>query len=417
MCCHNEGSMIRRAADRPFRGASALLVRSAQLALIVALAACSSVSDQRIGRVLDDSPEAGGFDASVTDAPISDPGDVRASDARASDASACGQQSAPVVDEPELALYILLDRSSAMRGSALGNDPWNAVQPALQAYVAKASPSLIVGLAYFPAEDPTPCPCSGMPKNCSCRDRVLCTPEAYDPKVPVAPLSPEQSTRLTASLEGTEPNNVYGGMAPAMKQSDAYLQSWQKREPHKKAVRVIITASSPFDNSCLGDAGGGGDAIFAAKQSAFRTYVVAVGNVGGDPRGFGGEPPGLDQLADEGSARHPSIFDFGDRPFDGLAKILDDIVKWEKGCDYNVSGVDAATVQLELTLPRDDQPIPITMTNAKTRQGCDNIPFGFGWYKDKTLERVSLCDGTCKRMHEEGSIPSVVTHCPDSITH
>jgi hypothetical protein len=184
------------------------------------------------------------------------------------------------------------------------------------------------------------------------------------------------------------------------------MVDWQKANPKKKVVRVLIAGGSPWTNGC-GDTALP-DVVNGAGSSRFRTYVISLD----------WNATVLHEIATAGGTgtRAIHVDPHNDTRMD-LFAAMRQIVDAEKGCDFLVpDGVlaDHQHLDAKVSFPADAGAVVANfpLEDVANRQACDTA----AWYINPGVpSRVSLCDDICSQVNKFSGQVKVTTHC-DQVT-
>jgi hypothetical protein len=305
-----------------------------------------------------------------------DPIDLNTGNVDEGDPEACVATSA-TADEVALDLIILLDRSGSMYGQN-----WSGSTTALKQFIKdKDSDGINVGILYFPVDSPP--------------DGLVCNHYHYDDLVVPLGTLPENSSKLTGSIDAQSPN---GGSTPMFGALEgALFAATARKDANPKHKVVLVFASDGDPNSCTGNendintiAGLAGSAL---NYNGVETYVIAIA---------GASVANLNKIAKAGGTGE--AFDVtGDVSL--FADKMSQIREKALACEYAVPE-PPGNMPLEL----DKVAVKLAAGDGTTKEfpradDASNCGEGAGWYYDdpETPTKIKLCPASCSEVQADAA--------------
>ncbi|WP_437588000.1 vWA domain-containing protein [Sorangium sp. So ce1000] len=292
--------------------------------------------------------------------------------------AACGLVTEEASAVP-LNLYIMMDKSSSMRGDdPMVADKWTSAKAGLTAFVNSARfAGVRVALRFFPrAADDVP----------------ACDQEAYKaPLVPFGPL-PENAGAIVAAMEDESPDGASTPIYPAL--GGALLQGIEvaKNRPGEASAVLLVTDGQPQGPApqCAGVNPEDPAAIAKLAESgaryrpAVRTFVIGLPGVNQAFANQVAAAGGTDAAVLVGATNIAVEFQ------DALAKVTGQALPCEVEVPSQVAGGQVAFNDVNVLFGLDGAPQEI----LPQRPGCD----GPGWRYDNPASPTALvlCPDTCE---------------------
>lgn len=288
-------------------------------------------------------------------------------------------------DPADVALYLVLDRSSDMQSQQPQNGNWFTLLQGLNHYLLSAS-AVQAGLGYFPN------PCQGRPASRMCPiGGSMC--DADNNKDPFWPIgAPAELAMQLGAIPMPQGSNT---MRPAVAGALEYVSNWKVTHPGQLVVPVVIAGGLPDQNQCTFNESLDVQQALGAATPQTKTFLIAYDT--------GNNSNQLDNIASAGGAGTQNAFSVGaDNQTDqDIQAAFSTIV--QRSCAWAIpAGVNPQKINAQLLTPDGGVSDSLFVGNVKDHQECASIRARqFQWYYDdpQNPRLIIGCDYTCQTLH------------------